>query len=83
MIIFMNSLKRILKNKAQLVIMLILPLVPVLPSVLEPPASDRMLIVGVADEDRTELTATYTDVLRSTFKTVEVEKDRIENELLK
>lgn len=82
MIIFLNNIKRMLKNKAQIVVMLVLPLLPVIPIALGAPASAQSIIVGIADEDHTVLTAAFIDAMKSNCKVIDVKKDKIENGLL-
>ena len=81
MIVFLNTMKRILKNKAQIVVMLILPLLPVIPIAMGTPSAAHTIIVGVVDEDGTILTTAFTDALKSNCKVISVEKDKIETGL--
>ena len=81
MIVFLNTMKRILKNKAQIVVMLILPLLPVIPIAMGTPSAAHTIIVGVVGEDGTILTTAFTDALKSNCKVIIVEKDKIETGL--
>ena len=82
MIVFLNYIKRIFKSKAQLVVMLILPLLPVIPLAMGAPTVEQSVIVGIADEDHTVLTSAFIDAMKSNCKVLDVNKDTIENGLL-
>jgi len=62
--IFFNSLKRLLKNKVQIIVLLILPLIPLAPVSLGSSYSMNTLKIGIVDSDNTQLT----NILKNQFK---------------
>lgn len=81
MSIFFNSLKRLLKSKVQIAVLFILPFIPLIPICLDNSNSMNTIKVGIIDNDRTELTTTFQESLKSVFKIVNVKQENIYDDI--
>jgi ABC-2 type transport system permease protein len=79
MTIFFNSLKRLLKNKVQIIVLLILPLIPIMPICLESSHSMNTLKIGIVDSDKTGLTNLLKDELKANFSVIDIKESDINN----
>ena len=77
MIVYLNILKRLLKNKLNLLLMLVLPLLTLLPVLTQTSPANYKL--GVVDSDKTVLTENLKSALKDDFTLVPMNKDQIKN----
>lgn len=77
MIIFINSMKRIFRNKVLIAVMLILPLLPMIPIVTENEVADKEFKVGIADLDKTLLSNSLIKRLDSNCIIVNMKENEI------
>jgi ABC-2 type transport system permease protein len=82
MTVFKNVIKRILRSKAQLALMLLLPILPLFPIMMDTPAAARSFDVGVVDMDKTELSNAFIKHIEGSAKIKYLEKDKFETSLI-
>lgn len=81
MIVFINSLKRLLKSRVQVAVLLILPFIPIIPIALDPSGSMSTFNIGIVNNDTGKLTDILTKTLQANFNVTEINEKDIENEL--
>ena len=79
MTVFLNNIKRLLKNKVQIGIMFILPFLPLLPIVLDSsPGAMYTINIGFIDHDKTNVTAGMREALDLTSNLIDINEEEIE-----
>lgn len=81
MIILMNNFRRIIKNKLLLLVVVILPAVLLTFAYSSITPKDKLLSIGICDQDQTEYTKLLQNQLAQTMKIESLNPDQINNEL--
>lgn len=82
MIIFINSLKRLLKNKVQIAVLLILPFIPIIPIIaLSTGSTAKILNVGIVDNDNTRFSKTFIQNMKKNLNITKINKVDIKTDL--
>ena len=82
MTVFLNIIKRLLKNKVQIGIMFILPFLPLIPIVLDNSEGTMQTInIGFVDQDQTEVTQSIKEGLGLSTHIIEIEEQKVEESI--
>lgn len=75
MTVYLNKLKRLLKNKFQFILMFLMPLVVLFPVFTV--GGDHVIKLGIVDSDNTAVTQKLRDNLKGNFEVVNIDKKNI------
>ena len=81
MIIFINSLKRLLKSKVQIAVLLIIPFIPIIPIALNTSGNVEKFNVGIVDNDSTRFSKVFTQNMKANLNITKITQSDIKNDL--
>lgn len=82
MIIFINSLKRLLKSKVQIAVLLIVPFISIIPAIVFNAGSNaKILNVGIVDSDNTKFSRTFIQNMKDNLDITKINKNDIKNDI--
>jgi len=81
MIIFINSLKRLLKSKVQIAVLLVIPFIPIIPIALNTSANVEKFNVGIVDNDNTRFSKAFIQNIKANLNIVKITQSDIKNDL--
>ncbi|SHK61694.1 ABC-2 type transport system permease protein [Clostridium cavendishii DSM 21758] len=79
--IFKMTLKRLLRDRVQLILMVIVPILPLIPVSASADVKNTPINIGIVDNDKSELSQLFKSNLDNEFKTIPIKEDEINNSL--
>lgn len=81
MIVFIDSLKRLLKNKVQIAMLLIVPFIAIIPVALNVNTGIKNFNVGIVDHDNTRFSETFIHNMKENMNIYKINESDVKNDL--